>query len=133
MLCQLEPIPDTHDCHCTRCGTVFHDARPEELKVRCLHEGLGQPMTVRRWLNFGKALGRHLIDVTAKTAQGKLSEAYRTPEEIDAIFTEQCQPCPFFNGRICTHSKCGCNLGGQEKFLNKLKWRSETCPDERWI
>lgn len=45
-----------------------------------------------------------------------------------------CKACPLYNqeAEICTHEKCGCGVGRQQKFLNKLAWADQECPDGRW-
>lgn len=129
LYCSFEPIPDTLDCRCTRCGTVFHDAQPDELVVLCPKEGLGQPPAVYRLLNFGKALGRHWIDMAAKRLAGEPQAAYRTTQEMEAILAK-CAKCPLFNGKVCTHVDCGCPITAQKKWFSKLAWASEHCPKD---
>ena len=80
------------------------------------------PGAARALFNFAGALLAHVADGMAK----------RSREEIEAILTTHCQPCPLFSGTRCTHASCGCNVNGEEKFFNKLAWRSERCPIGKW-
>ena len=57
-------------------------------------------------------------------------------EEINERFAI-CKECPLFikNGEeagVCSHKSCGCNLNLEMVFLNKLGWRREKCPLDKW-
>jgi len=43
-----------------------------------------------------------------------------------------CKICANFTGSRC--SLCGCNCGNRKKFMNKLSYPTEQCPDNppRW-
>lgn len=43
-----------------------------------------------------------------------------------------CQKCELFNGKICTHSKCGCPVNRLRTFRNKLALSTEECPIGKW-
>lgn len=81
-----------------------------------------QPSLLARVTNFGKAFFNHALAGFVKREQA----------EVDRIF-EICKGCEMYNGETCTHPRCGCNIsrdGGA--FLNKLSWKSETCPIGKW-
>lgn len=143
----LLPIAGVHFCRCPRVHTAgnlvkpevhcvgcrFHDAPGEQRPVPAdVDAGLVEKMTtrptlIRRIFNFGMA-GARLI-----AAKLRGDHLWRTQEEIDARL-KICAACPLFDGRICTHKRCGCNVSREETFFNKLAWTTESCPDNppRW-
>lgn len=84
------------------------------------------PPTIQSLSNFGKAVVKHSLDGLEK----------RSKDEIDYIWNTYCNPsgspCEWFRGNYCGHAGCGCNIGTEEKFLNKLAWASEACPIGKW-
>lgn len=69
----------------------------------------------------------------------------RSDQEVEQIFREHCSPCPFFTGMTCKHHGCSCqvrDVAGEASsivgrlvstiFSNKLRWRTEKCPAEKW-
>ena len=59
-----------------------------------------------------------------------------TQEEVDRRF-EICQKCHFLRQKkgkyYCGNLGCGCNVGRErKKYLNKLGWSDQECPDGRW-
>lgn len=54
-----------------------------------------------------------------------------TQEEIDQRFTI-CKSCKLFTGVACAHKRCGCNINDQQIYLNKLAWKDQACPLEKW-
>jgi hypothetical protein len=69
----------------------------------------------------------------------------RSDDQVDEIFATHCVPCPWLVDNVCTHKGCQCNvvssraesrtilgriLGGG--MVNKLRRRTEKCPDGRW-
>lgn len=53
-------------------------------------------------------------------------------EKIEARL-EICKPCNHFTGDGCV--LCGCCVSGDKKYLNKIAFPTERCPDTppRWI
>lgn len=54
-------------------------------------------------------------------------------EEIDRRFAIcQTNECGFFDGSAC--AKCGCKVSRVKRFLSKLAWADQSCPDTppRW-
>jgi len=85
-----------------------------------------EPSTIRRAFNFSVALSKHVASGAKQ----------RTKEEILNILETHCSRCQWYkkdgdNGR-CSHVKCGCSVNGSQKFLNKLAWKSESCPIGLW-
>ncbi len=69
----------------------------------------------------------------------------RTDEEIERIFRDYCEACPYLKESRCTHKNCGCQIRNSTKdkipflswlipsaMLNKLRMGTEVCPDGRW-
>lgn len=70
----------------------------------------------------------------------------RTDPEVERIFHEHCSQCEYFCDSTCQHQLCGCqvrDVSGETTSItgrlvstvlsNKLRWKTETCPDGRWI
>lgn len=79
------------------------------------------PSRVRRAVNFTKALVNHVLS-GAELADN---------EEIERRFNI-CQTCPLYENARCKHNDCGCNILNKQKFLNKLAWKDQTCPENKW-
>lgn len=79
------------------------------------------PPLIVRLGNFSISLTRHALS----------GFEYREPDEIANNF-QICRGCRLFNGRHCTHRKCGCNVSGVLEFLNALAWKSKRCPLKKW-
>lgn len=81
-----------------------------------------RPSPLRAAYNFSLAAIKHAAD------GGRLA----TDEAIHRRL-ETCHTCPSmrFNGKICEHLNCGCSIQ-EKKFLSKLAWASEACPDGHW-
>ena len=78
------------------------------------------PGFFRKAFNSASALVSHVADGMAK----------RSREEMETILETHCRPCPWFRGDHCGHRDCGCSVSAEERFFNKLAWRSERCPDD---
>lgn len=77
------------------------------------------PSLLRLAWTFTRALARHAADGCRR----------RTKREI-AKLAAICETCDKFDGRVCT--SCGCGCSAENLFLNKLAWRSEQCPENKW-
>ena len=75
------------------------------------------PTIVRRLSNFTVAAIGHYLKGSPTCSQEQIDERL-------AI----CKQCPLFNGKICTHEKCGCNVKDTRGYLNKLAWADQQCP-----
>ena len=93
----------------------------EQQPVRVLSPGVlttSPPLLARAW-SFTSALVRWSLGGFRR----------RTKAEI-ATLAAICEACPRYAGRVCT--ACGCACTREKQFLNKLAWRSETCPENKW-
>lgn len=77
------------------------------------------PPLSQRVLHFMRSLKDHARQGLEQCSQ----------DEIDARLAI-CQECPSFTGTHC--QECGCACSGRSKFFNKLAWKSEKCPLEKW-
>ena len=80
-----------------------------------------KPGLGRRLLNFSTAWISHITKGSPTCTQEEIDERY-------AI----CKVCDLFNGRMCTHKRCGCTVQEQKAFLNKIAWKDQTCPIQKW-
>ncbi|MEM3041509.1 MAG: hypothetical protein QXG97_05755 [Nitrososphaerota archaeon] len=80
------------------------------------------PSILQRALNFVRAAVRHVESGMER----------RSEEEIERIFNTFCKNCAVFNGTACTHGSCGCSVSDENRFFNKLAWKSESCPAGYW-
>lgn len=78
-----------------------------------------QPSIIRKAINFGGALVRHVADGLD-----------HVPEKVSKERLFICRGCPFRDPSskklICTHKDCGCYLD------TKVTWASEKCPIGLW-
>jgi hypothetical protein len=85
--------------------------------VAIVHE---LPPLLERVGMFAAALAKHACDGFRR----------RSEEEIREILDTHCRSCEFFSGQHCT--RCGCYCNDHDVFLNKLAWKSESCPENKW-
>lgn len=82
------------------------------------------PTTAKKIKNFTKAV---IGDIKNKGERC-------TQEEINQRM-DICRECPFYvktdntKGRC---SKCGCPVSQEKIYLNKLHWKSQKCPVDKW-
>jgi len=69
--------------------------------------------------HFARALVKHARDWFRKCSQ----------REIQARLAI-CKTCDQFTGTAC--AQCGCRVNLEQRFRNKLAWRSEACPLGKW-
>ena len=106
---------------CPLCGQKATVDAPEPIYHRCVSEERGSPGWLARLDNFRNALAAHIAAGMPTCSQQQIDERF-------AI----CESCSLFNGSICRHASCGCNVGRQDKFLNKLAWADQSCPLGKW-
>jgi hypothetical protein len=75
------------------------------------------PGLLRRAMNFGKAVVRHVADGGAKVSDEVYEKRLST--------CRQCDLCDK-SRMVCAHSSCGCFL------IIKARWQSESCPLQKW-
>ena len=77
-----------------------------------------------RGLNFGFALGRHVLSGMKRRTEAEIIERF-----------DICLGCEHHTGEgeSLNCGKCGCSCNAdQGVFINKLAWASETCPEGKW-
>lgn len=113
--------------HCKNCGRAsqfyIHDEGVKDLKLSCSFNGVTKaPKLLKRVANFTLAGIKHIVSGFPTCSQ----------EQIDSRFA-LCSACNWFNGEICTHKNCGCEITNEQKYLSKLAWKSESCPIGKWV
>lgn len=97
-----------------RCGNIYR-----EIEVNT------EPGTLQKFSNFVCSLYKDVSEGGGRCTQEEINERLA-----------KCKECPLYkpNGDkgICTHKKCGCNVSSEQKFLNKLYWKSQKCPIGQW-
>lgn len=87
------------------------------------------PSLGKRVANFSIAAVKHVLvgmptctqeQVSSRIAICKGCELYRPDQENPEV-------------GICTHTSCGCNVGNELEFLNKLFWADQSCPLKKWL
>jgi len=69
--------------------------------------------------HFTRALLKHARDWFRKCSQREIQQ------RLDI-----CKTCDQFTGTAC--AQCGCRVNLEQRFRNKLAWRSEACPLGKW-
>jgi len=54
-----------------------------------------------------------------------------TQDEINYRFSI-CNRCDFLDTKQSICLQCGCNISNRKKFLNKLAWKDQKCPIDKW-
>jgi len=70
-------------------------------------------------IHFAQALVKHARDWFRKCSRREIQNRL-----------EICHTCDQFTGTAC--AQCGCRVNLEKRFRNKLAWRSEQCPLEKW-
>lgn len=86
------------------------------IKIKPVASGKWSWSTLKR---FTTALVKHAGDWFRKCSR----------KEIQSRL-EICKQCEHFTGTAC--AQCGCRVNLEARFLNKLAWRSESCPLGKW-
>jgi hypoxanthine phosphoribosyltransferase len=81
----------------------------------------GMPPLPNRLLHFSYALYKHLLNGFPTCTEDQV----QTRLDI-------CKECNLYTGTHCSHASCGCNINGSVKFLNKLAWADQQCPESKW-
>lgn len=123
--------------HCVNCNQPPVNSTNLQYRRMC---GI-TPTAAAKWQSKSKPCTTIRIVQTAKTIARFTIAAMRhllngaptcTQEQIDERLAA-CSACPFFVNRRC--ELCGCCADGEKKFLNKLAWADQQCPDDppRWL
>ena len=105
--------------NCPNCKRQIAPRRKKQYLCICGHK-IG-PSEVKKIYNFTMAAIKHVAKGIPTCSEEQIKERMSV-----------CERCPYFSGLICTHSACGCNVNNKRKFLNKLAWADQECPDGRW-
>lgn len=125
---QLDDGRYRHDCPV--CNVPVITASKRYIRV-CWPNGVERPERP----SFGKLLVNFSRDAIAHFVNGSPT---CTEEQINGRI-EICHACELFrvdkdnpDVGICTHEKCGCNMGREQKFLNAVAWADKECPLKKW-
>ncbi len=83
--------------------------------------------TFKKLKNFCKALYNHIKTGMNKSSQRLIDKRYNI-----------CTGCKHFNFTVQKHNvkatcdECGCNLSNKKVFMNKLAWKDQRCPLDKW-
>lgn len=141
--CQFEPL-ENGAFRCATCGFTTRRFPPDvtaasiarscpfgrELFPEETPEPPPPPGFWRRAANFAAAALKQAPLFVEAALTGDETVALRSPAEIERI-AAICKACPLFNGEVCTHKNCGCQISADRSaWLSKLAWRSQKCPDD---
>lgn len=123
---------------CRTCGYTLPVPLPEPPRRNCPRKAKHQKPPPEPPPDLTEAAGRlgikprHVAHYAAALARWSAAGfPVRDQAEVDRIFRDHCQPCPHFVKGRCR--KCGCRATrGKMGMTNKLKMRTETCPDGKW-
>lgn len=137
MLCQLIPSKRVGEATIYVCPSCERRTKPLKVpanKVRrqcTATEQVVAPGIIQRARHYKTAIEKW-IDA---------GKPIRTDEEVTRIVEQACGNCDLFNGKICLHDKCGCNikLPTEERvsliaiaispaMTNKVRMATEDCP-----
>ncbi len=121
--------PDARPLVCKNCGLPCDICKTNTARRTCEAGKAGEPRKgpslARRAKNFTVAATKHVARGRPQADQAA----------IDARLAI-CVACPLYDPKrsICTHEDCGCAVSAKRKFLNKLAWADQVCPDKppRW-
>jgi len=107
---------------CKVCERACDSCKTDDARRKC--PGPSGPSQLQRVKNFAKAAVKHERAGRPKVRQ----------EIVDQRLAICQAPCPFYSPdrKVCLHKQCGCNVGNEKKYLNKLAWADQKCPDGRW-
>lgn len=71
--------------------------------------------------NFGYSLFWHIYRGFPKSSQKLINERLSI-----------CQKCDVFDSIGSKCLVCGCNITNQKIFMNKLAWKDQKCPKNKW-
>jgi hypothetical protein len=80
-----------------------------------------KPSIINKIKNFLKSLFWHIYAGFPKSSQELINNRF-------AI----CSGCDFFDkyNKQCLH--CGCSINQKAIFMNKLAWKDQKCPTDKW-
>lgn len=108
---------------CPKCRNSYK-IKGNEKKITCVcgeRYCPGLPTLPKRLWNFTHAIYKHWINGMPTCTDAQVQSRLDT-----------CMQCHLFTGTHCSHEACGCNVNGEVKFLNKLAWADQHCPEYKW-
>ena len=126
---------------CVFCEFVWKSNYPPEQIHRICKEYKPEPYSnddndmSSNSLDFIPKVRRYLHE---RETWKKADKPYRSDEEIERIFTEECAGCEYFNKKgegVGWCGLCGCRLKVKGKNLNKISWSTTSCADSppKWM
>lgn len=76
-------------------------------------------ITLSKIITFAKSLLFHIGAGFPKSNQELINQRYTVCESCENFEKDQCLVC-------------GCNINKKKIFLNKLAWKDQKCPLEKW-
>ena len=125
--CQYRKIPGSEDVYlCVKCRHTTN--RP--VQERVCGEAVKPPAGLISVSIIGKA--EHFIVSLAHLAVSKFK--FRTKKEIKDIWVQHCSQCEYYDPIEDQCMSCGCNINlhTADKALNKLAWKTEPCPQDKF-
>lgn len=119
MNCAFTEKDGVYTCLRQGCGVTLRVGKSGlDIKNTCSSpngELLDTPTAWDKVKNFGKALVTHTVAGFEKTTEAEAEQRKNI-----------CEACPFNVGWVCQRKGCGC------KLLEKINWKSEKCPENKW-
>lgn len=131
MNCELVPFEGKFKCkYCNftcKSGAVKRNCPLQKQPEPPPIEDVEAPGPLKRGLNFGKAIVKHV-------ASGM---RHCTPAQKNYRYTIcSSNKCKLFlkhqGGGVCAHDSCGCYIRSNGKFMDKLSWAESRCPVGQW-
>ena len=86
------------------------------------------PPLFQRLANFSRAAIAHALSGNPTCSQAQIDERLAICRACEKFKPDTDRP----DLGVCTHSKCGCKVRREEKYLNKLAWADQECPLGKW-
>lgn len=117
--CQFNKIDNFYACEF--CGRTSDTTNERVCTVR------RNPGLIRQSVNFASSAIPHAIRGNPRCGQEQINDRLNI-----------CKTCPYFVSKgedrgICSHIQCGCNISQEQQYMNKLAWKDEQCPINKWV
>jgi hypothetical protein len=86
------------------------------------------PTLFQRLANFSRAAIAHALNGNPTCSEAQIEERLTICRACEKFQPDADRP----DLGVCTHSKCGCKVRREEKYLNKLAWADQECPLGKW-
>lgn len=119
MFCKFEEVDGKFKC--SECGLTVK--KPSKTNCR---KYLNLPKPERRIANFVKAVVKDVSTGMKRCSKEEVQDRMNI-----------CRECELFkmvnqNNGYCSHEDCGCSISSHQNYMNKLSWKSESCPVGKW-